>query len=234
MGGGSSSCQASDDSVATLEQALPSYHVKNLLVSEEDVALAKASWDLILNDKSPEYMRLLSGKNPITVSCLVWFYDSFYERLFEIHPTSREQFKGSMKKQGMVLVKIIGISIGLRDEESRVSQILVSISKSHAVRGIKAHEYGIAGEVLMWTLELCLGKTVFDKKLNDAWIRIYSAMLNVLVPAAIEEEKKLSATQRSQYSMILNSNTEVKQILTEADITTTNSTISQIEVPLHP
>ena len=128
--GAATSCR-NDDDVSTLENALPAYHVKNLTVSAEDVSKAKKSWNLILDDKSPEYMRLMSDgiSSPINVSCLVWFYDSFYERLFQIHPSSRELFRGSMKKQGLVLAKIIGISIGLRDDEVRVTQILVAIAK---------------------------------------------------------------------------------------------------------
>ena len=128
MGAGST-CH-SVECVATFENVMPSYYLNDFAVSNDDVVLAKESWRLILNDAAPEYVRLLSeNEYALNVSCLVWFYDSFYERLFEVHPSSRSQFQGSLKKQGLVLVKIIGISIGLRDDEARVTKILVQIAK---------------------------------------------------------------------------------------------------------
>ena len=133
MGAGST-CH-SESSASTFENAIPSYYIHDFVVSDEDVMIAKESWQQILNGTSPEYLRLLSeNQYERDISCLVWFYDSFYQRLFKVHPTSKDQFQGSMKKQGMVLVKIIGISIGLRNDEARVTQILVQIARVRILR----------------------------------------------------------------------------------------------------
>ena len=148
MGGGSSSCYA--NGVPSLAQTLPNYHVHNVVVSSEDITMAKESWELIMSDKSPEFTRLkgletdeksVSSKSansrnkqsskgaPLPSSCLIWFYDSFYSRLFQIHPSCKHLFRGSLKAQGKVLCKIIGISIGLRDDEVNVTKILVALAK---------------------------------------------------------------------------------------------------------
>ena len=145
MGGATSSCYSHGD-VPTLEQTLPNYHVKNVEVSDNDIKIAKESWDLIMNNESPEFQRLKSlesldensthsgaslriKKEVVPSSCLTWFYDSFYSHLFKIHPSCKSMFRGSLKAQGKVLCKIIGISIGLRDDRENVGKILIAISK---------------------------------------------------------------------------------------------------------
>ena len=67
--------------------------------------------------------------------------------------------------------------------------------------------------MLLWTLEHCLGKEFFNKNLLNVWIRIYCAMLNVLVPAAIEEEKKLTQNHKSVFSY--STAPELKAVLSE-------------------
>ena len=129
MGGGPSSCYS--NGIPTIEQSLPAYHIKNVVVSDEDLVAAKASWDMIMNDLSPEYIRLKAAdtEHLIPGSCLTWFYDSFYSRLFEIHPGCKHMFRGSLKAQGKVLCKIIGISIGLRDDPVHIGKVLMTIAK---------------------------------------------------------------------------------------------------------
>jgi hemoglobin-like flavoprotein len=53
-----------------------------------------------------------------------------------------------------------------------------------------AFQYGIVGEVLLWTLTLTLGSE-FDEPTKLAWVKIYSVMLKVIIPVAVREEKAL-------------------------------------------
>ena len=56
-------------------------------VSEEDLKLAGAAWELILDDQSPVFIeKKLSGS--VAPSCMMFFYDTFYKRLFDVHPVS--------------------------------------------------------------------------------------------------------------------------------------------------
>jgi len=198
--GGAASCYG-DSSV---DKSLPSYHIKSVIVTEADVAVARNSWELILNDCCDEHkqMKLKSTDEAfLNSTSLTWFYDLFYEHLFEIHPSSKSLFRGSIKKQGLVLVKIITISLGLReDRDGKATKLLTGIAKTHAERGIRAYEYGIAGDCLFWALCKCLGPDIYNESLRVSWIRIYSLMLDVLVPAAlIEEGKLLEGDHRKSY-----------------------------------
>ena len=52
---------------------------------------------MIQKDTSPEYMRIkgeekakgIAEGTGISSSCIMWFYDTFYKRLFDVHPTCR-------------------------------------------------------------------------------------------------------------------------------------------------
>lgn len=51
------------------------------------ISLAKSVWSLILNDKSEEYLRNKRDTPGFTYSsAVVWFFDTFYNRLFEMYP----------------------------------------------------------------------------------------------------------------------------------------------------
>ena len=67
----------------------PVYYVDALLTTE-DIVDAENSWNLIGDDKSPEWSRYLA-KHPDTKhrNCMEWFQTIFYERLFDVHPVSR-------------------------------------------------------------------------------------------------------------------------------------------------
>ena len=50
-----------------------------------------------------------------------------------------------------------------------------------------AFQYGVVGEVLFWALSKSLGPE-FYQTVNVAWTKVYSIMLKLMVPIAIEEE----------------------------------------------
>ena len=72
---------------------LPVYYRSEKLTPSE-ISLAKNTWDNISNDKSPAYVVNIADpdfhkKYP---TCIDWFTDLFYGRLFDIHPVSFSSF----------------------------------------------------------------------------------------------------------------------------------------------
>jgi hemoglobin-like flavoprotein len=57
------------------------------------------------------------------------------------------------------------------------------------------NQYGVVGEVLLASLGDVLGEFWTDKCVL-AWVKIYSVMLSVIIPTAIEEEKKAFQQKR--------------------------------------
>ena len=95
MGGGASTEQANMSAVyakrSTLKEVvaimMPIYYT-DALVTPEDFVLASANWDMILNDQSPVYLELKKSRFEYS-SCVVFFYETFYARLFDVHPVSK-------------------------------------------------------------------------------------------------------------------------------------------------
>jgi hypothetical protein len=51
--------------------------------SAEDIALALSSWNCIVNNESEKYLKA-AGCTTQSPSCLSWFYETFYQRLFDV------------------------------------------------------------------------------------------------------------------------------------------------------
>ena len=136
------------------------------------------------NKENPEFDKM---------SCLSWFYESFYERLFDVHPSSRAQFKQNIIVQGKALVNMISACLSLLNKPTELLKALENMAKMHTSRGVMAHQYGIVGECLLWTFDHCLGSEFTDAA-KTGWIRIYSFMIDVIIPVALKEEAKLIKT----------------------------------------
>ena len=77
---------------------LPHYYIKDAQLSSEECMLVRGSWANIVENRPTHYKKQLA-QGSLHVSCLNWFYDSFYDRLFDIHPSSRDLFE-NMKQKG--------------------------------------------------------------------------------------------------------------------------------------
>ena len=93
-------------------------------------------------------------------TCLAWFYDSFYQRLFAVHPSCRSLFKGDLQVQGRALVRMISVCLQqLKAEDpAQLTVALQKLAQAHAARGVVSNEYFLVGETLLWTLERYLGE----------------------------------------------------------------------------
>jgi hypothetical protein len=75
-------------------------------ISPEERKRALEIWQLVLDDKTPEFLDNKGKPDFPYTSCVTFFYDSFYTRLFDIHPMCRQLFKNGMRSQGKFLVKV--------------------------------------------------------------------------------------------------------------------------------
>ena len=152
------------------------------------------SWALITEGKSIAFTTNKEGNKGFEYgTCLAWFYDSFYERLFSVYPSCAPYFKGDLQVQGKALVRMISTCLENMRAKDTFTSTLHQLAKSHAARGIVVNEYFVVGEVLIWTFDKCLGAQ-FDNDMKMVWLKIYSSMLTVIVPAAVVEEAKYAAS----------------------------------------
>lgn len=161
-------------------------------------------------DATPAFLDLKKN-NPDSQSassCIIFFYDTFYERLFSVHPVCtrippavhsyshalilpqicRPLFTSGIKSQGKLLVKIVTMALGMLEDEKKFDEQMVALAENYYMKGIRAVEYGILGETLFWTLKKIVGTELYNVDMHMIWVRIYCRMLSVIVPRAVALE----------------------------------------------
>ena len=109
--------------------------------------------------------------------------DLFYNRLFEIAPSTREMFKGDMKEQGKKLMATIGIAVTSLTNLEAIVPTVQALGVKHLGYGVEDWHYDKVGEALLWTLGQGLGDT-FTKEVEAAWTETYVTLATVMKDAA--------------------------------------------------
>lgn len=68
--------------------------------------------------------------------------------------------------------------------------------------GVKSIEYGVVGEVLIWTLRYIMIE-LYTNELHMRWIRVISRMLRVMVPIAVAHELQEGYSQPSRMQQLI-------------------------------
>lgn len=111
----------------------------------------------------------------------------FYQRLFELSPSLRPLFKGSMEDQQRKLMSTLAIAVeGLR-QPAAIIKAVQELGKRHAGYGVKAEYYEVVGEALLWTLEQGLGEA-FTPQVRRAWEEAYKFLSEIMKDAAAQVE----------------------------------------------
>jgi len=141
---------------------------------------------------SPETTRSSSGpelapednpKHPL-YSPVAHFFDSFYNRLFELAPEVRGLFKNSIKVQGRALVKMLDAALNLLQSPGTLKRTLRDLALRHRRYGVAPVHYSLVGECLLFALETCLGPELWSAEVKEGWLTVFSFMMVVMLPAA--------------------------------------------------
>lgn len=147
MGGGASkndkkSASGTSNLAKTEEEIvrlmMPVYYNEEPIVQEE-LDIAHNSWKQILNNTSPEFLLKRKDKSFTFPTCIMYFYSSFYDRLFDIHPLAKNLFR-DMRSQGKFLVKMISLALSEKSDPVKYEKTLAKLAEIHNERGVKAVE----------------------------------------------------------------------------------------------
>jgi hemoglobin-like flavoprotein len=100
----------------TSKHIMPAYYSEKEL-TPADCLLVRNSWSIMLKDD------------------FISFYDTFYERLFDVHPTLRPLFKTNMTTQAKALVKMIYAALEVLNDSSVLSDALNDLANRHSGYG---------------------------------------------------------------------------------------------------
>ena len=202
-------------------------------ITKEELALAESGWTCVVNDLSPEYIRMKKANEPnLPHSCLSWFYDSFFLIAMEYDENIKESYNNNMKIQIRAMVSMISATLSiLRGNEVSRTNALFKIAKVHCQRGILSHQYSIVANVCVKTFVLCMGETWKDK-LQLVWTKAFSIVLTQLIPSAYRFEKKLLNTNISEgnINMLSRSNSDItEKIRMDTDNNVRRTSIDSIQ-----
>lgn len=109
--------------------------------------------------------------------------DLFYDRLFEVDPSTKVLFKGDMKTQGRMLMDMITAAVnGLNDLDGLVPKVQ-GLGRRHRDYGVQERHYDSVALALLWTLEQGLGDA-FTTEVKTAWTETYTLLAGVMKEAS--------------------------------------------------
>ena len=179
---------------------MPIYYVHKVRVTEEDVARSRASWNIILHGSSPTYLEILLS-NP-KLDPHVWFSNIYYSRLFDVDPYSKESFNFDEYRLKVELFDLINTmqqqKVDPEGFSSKIQNYAVALSK----REVKSSQISVMGDVLFWSLENALG-ALFGEESKFSWVKLFSRLLDVMIPPMIEYERRAVKTKKDSPTPII-------------------------------
>lgn len=106
----------------------------------------------------------------------------FYERLFEIDPTTKPLFKSDMRAQGQKLMQTIAVVVHGLDNLPALVPAIQSLGQRHAAYGVTTTHWNSVGGALLWALEDTFGEA-FTEEARDAWATAYALIANTAIAA---------------------------------------------------
>lgn len=107
----------------------------------------------------------------------------FYARLFTVAPSVRPLFSQDLRKQGAMLMQAISLVVRNLDNPQSVLGTLHAMGRRHVAYGAEPAHYDVVGDVLLWTLQECLGES-FSSADRLAWGKAYSLISSAMIHGA--------------------------------------------------
>ncbi|GGX82119.1 oxidoreductase [Streptomyces minutiscleroticus] len=116
----------------------------------------------------------------------------FYALLFVRHPELRALFPAAMDTQRDRLFKALLTAAEHIDDTEVLVAYLRNLGRGHRKYGTRAEHYPAVGECLLGALSRFAGET-WDATVEAAWVRTYTALSQIMIDAAAEDERRAPA-----------------------------------------
>jgi len=117
----------------------------------------------------------------------------FYQRLFEIDPSTRALFNTTdMAQQRKKLIQVLSVAVSSLDNLGALGKTVEDLGRRHAGYGVKDAHYDSVGVALLWTLEQGLGKA-WSPEAAAAWKEVYGVLSSIMRLAQQEAMAKAAA-----------------------------------------
>jgi hemoglobin-like flavoprotein len=104
----------------------------------------------------------------------------FYDRLFEIDPTTRRLFRtANMTEQRQKIIKALTMVVQGLDHLETLAPSIESLGRRHALYGVTDSHYDAVEAALLWMLEKVLG-SAWTPAVGVAWSDAYAGLTDVM------------------------------------------------------
>jgi hemoglobin-like flavoprotein len=108
----------------------------------------------------------------------------FYDRLFEIDPTTRPLFKAeTLPEQKRKLVTMLNTVVNGLSRPEQIVPAAEALARRHVGYGVAEEQYDSVGAALLWTLRKGLGEA-WTPAAEEAWTAAYTMLSGVMRRAA--------------------------------------------------
>lgn len=107
------------------------------------------------------------------------FAETFYAKVFEISPQTRELFKRNMKDQGRLLTHMLAGIVYSMARRDHLESGIRSLGKSHERYGVVREHYPVVREAMLYTIDKSLGPLKHDKTM-EAWTSTLDQILDMM------------------------------------------------------
>lgn len=108
----------------------------------------------------------------------------FYDRLFEIDPTTRPMFRSTdLAEQRRKLMQVLAAAVEGLDRLDTLVPEVEALGRRHVAYGVCDAHYQSVGTALLWTLEQGLGPS-WTEDAAAAWTEAYALLSGVMRGAA--------------------------------------------------
>jgi hemoglobin-like flavoprotein len=114
----------------------------------------------------------------------------FYQRLFEIDPSTRPLFQVTdMAQQRKKLLQVLSVAVSSLDNLGALRKTVEDLGRRHAGYGVKDAHYDSVGVALLWTLKQGLG-SAWTPEAAAAWKDVYGLLSGIMRQAQQETMAK--------------------------------------------
>ena len=138
---------------------------------------------------TPEQKRLIKETWSKVVPIADTAAELFYNRLFEIDPSTRPLFRvTNMAEQRKKLVWTLSAALQSLDNLEALIPVIETMGRRHRGYGVVDAHYASVGAALLWTLEKGLGQA-WTPQAAAAWTQLYGVLSSTMQRAANEPAK---------------------------------------------
>ncbi len=115
----------------------------------------------------------------------------FYDRLFEIDPSTKPMFRGDMTDQRKKLIQALAVVVHGLGDLSNIVPAIEQLGKRHVAYGVTPDHWNSVGTALLMTLEEVFGEA-FTEEVRISWALAYGLIAQTAMAAAYPQVEGVS------------------------------------------